>query len=967
MSDGSTAQAINWPLAVLGMVRARAGSVGDLDLAAGMRTRTGRDLEAWLDPLSEIQRDRFVRNVGELVALLDEIGDPPGGGDVDWPSPMTAERREVILGMLRLPADLRAEIGRRNPLLGPTTASPLLWVDPDTAPEQPDNLLHRTAGPRWHRYIDHLAVREWSVADVDGLGRDLDRLVSAIPDPLVEARSPRRVLVVGHTQSGKTANFLGLAARMADAGTGLVVILSGRTKILRRQTQARIDRDLIGRDPLNIGVLREEYAGAPRLLERLADPSPDEEASIWTRLSRARYGESSDDDAYPQPIPSLDAIDRSRPAVVVLKKTPGDLEAFDRALRSATAGFRRMAAIVIDEEADDASLNYRAPQRPGGGWGRVTSPQERSRINALIASILKRLERSTYLGYTATPFANCFADANDPDGFFPHAIQVLDTPDGYFGASRVFDPLYVGPPGAILPQEAHIREIQPHDRDTLDGALDDYLLAGGVKLFRRDLARRLGDTRAEQRLRHHSMMVHTKTGRQAQRDTRDEVHRRFFTARRRGLQILGPEDTADRLRGRYETDHRRISMNLTSVPGRLPTPELRPEWVPDWEELRPFVVEAGELLLRAEREAPGVVLLVNSDEDRETPEYDADASSTGRWCVLVGGLMLSRGFTVEGLTTVYFRRIASAMDTQLQLARWNGYRNYFEDTVRLYFGVAEPHGRKGTRNLYEEFEESAIRDYEFREQLRRYAEDGTSPRRELPRFIIPPGRTRGLRPTAPRKMAGVVRTSGAPIEFGRRGSGLPPDNRAISMFGAAAGLRGPYRETPMCAACADTDPSRRLQLVTTSATWQDVRDVLDQARIAMQDAPGVQLSAEDERWLQRAAGRAPWLVAVIGGTREIHERTLPLGPVDVPVRLRRRTTAYDTLSTGPWNDWMRITAGGPCSMCGGTVATPNNIIVVVPYRVEERDPVEKARWGFLVQLVGRTAGTELVGRPSPRD
>ena len=78
----------------------------------------------------------------------------------------------------------------------------------------------------------------------------------------------------------------------------------------------------------------------------------------------------------------------------------------------------------------------------------IEGDADRSTVNRLISTILRKLEASVYVGYTATPFANCFADRDDPDGFFPHAIQVLQTPSGYFGANRVFDALYDGPPTA---------------------------------------------------------------------------------------------------------------------------------------------------------------------------------------------------------------------------------------------------------------------------------------------------------------------------------------------------------------------------------------------------------------------------------------------------------------------------------------------------------------------------------------
>src|SRR3989304_5950078 len=55
-------------------------------------------------------------------------------------------------------------------------------------------------------------------------------------------------MVVGHVQSGKTANYTGVICKATDAGYKLVVIIAGIHNILRNQTQVRIDEGFVGRD-----------------------------------------------------------------------------------------------------------------------------------------------------------------------------------------------------------------------------------------------------------------------------------------------------------------------------------------------------------------------------------------------------------------------------------------------------------------------------------------------------------------------------------------------------------------------------------------------------------------------------------------------------------------------------------------------------------------------------------------------
>ena len=55
-------------------------------------------------------------------------------------------------------------------------------------------------------------------------------------------------MVVGHVQSGKTANYTGLICKAADAGYRLIVVIAGIHNNLRNQTQGRVDEGFIGRD-----------------------------------------------------------------------------------------------------------------------------------------------------------------------------------------------------------------------------------------------------------------------------------------------------------------------------------------------------------------------------------------------------------------------------------------------------------------------------------------------------------------------------------------------------------------------------------------------------------------------------------------------------------------------------------------------------------------------------------------------
>ncbi len=92
------------------------------------------------------------------------------------------------------------------------------------------------------------------------------------------------------------------------------------------------------------------------------------------------------------------------------------------------------------------------------------------------------------------------------------------------------------------------------------------------------------------------------------------------------------------------------------------------------------------------RKGPSPVLMVNSAEGAEVPDFDGRA---GVWKIIVGGTKLSRGYTIEGLTVSYFRRRSKMQDTLMQMGRWFGYRPGFSDLVRLYIGRSEPVSKTG--------------------------------------------------------------------------------------------------------------------------------------------------------------------------------------------------------------------------------------------------------------------------------
>lgn len=123
--------------------------------------------------------------------------------------------------------------------------------------------------------------------------------------------------------------------------------------------------------------------------------------------------------------------DLREPVVLVVKKNSSTLTNLISWLRDNNPhNLHENPMLLIDDEADQASINTRL--------------EGIAAINGKIRELLELFGQSSYVGYTATPFANIFIDPDDEDAMlgdnlFPRDfILSLDPPDNYVGPDRVF-------------------------------------------------------------------------------------------------------------------------------------------------------------------------------------------------------------------------------------------------------------------------------------------------------------------------------------------------------------------------------------------------------------------------------------------------------------------------------------------------------------------------------------------------
>lgn len=694
------------------------------------------------------------------------------------------ERRDAILGALGFSDQAQAGINHafQVNLSGAVVISgkPADW-DP-WYEAKPDRSLY------WDGYRGVLEAKGWDADAISELSRTTDEVVKRLADPTRDDPYQSKGLVVGHVQSGKTANFTGVIAKAIDAGYKLVIVLTGTIELLRGQTQRRVDMELIGEENILGGVDRNN----PELtasVDYIGDGDVD-----WFDGNFVSYGKDPKELGMPgirrltgahddykllkAGLGYLDfrqtdhLVDPARPLydpqnlyrpdirIAVVKKNSRVLKKLVQDLQSVKTELGEIPTLIIDDEADQASINTTRPKKDSA------EEKERTAINRLIAQLLREIGRAQYVGYTATPFANVFVDPEDAEDIFPKDFIVsLQPPPGYMGGAAFHDlDRDISLDGdddeeqtvANSNEKAYVRSLiaAPDDSDARDAemltALDAYVLSGAIKLHRATV---LGKPKL---FRHHTMLVHESVRTAEHAILADDIRRVWKSA---GYDLpMGLK----RLQDLWSNDF-------------APVTEARGANEPVIEKFADLIPYVGHAVDKIQ-EGVNPVVIVNGVAEKDYQQDDINFQARDVWKILVGGAKLSRGFTVEGLTISYYTRRTVAADTLMQMGRWFGYRPHYSDLVRLYIGRNVPGPRKTVIDLYKSFE-AIVRDEEdFREELRRFQGFDDDGRPLVRPMDVPPLVYQSLpylKPTSSNKMYNAELTEqgegGKVVDFNQQG------------------------------------------------------------------------------------------------------------------------------------------------------------------------------------------------------
>jgi hypothetical protein len=488
----------------------------------------------------------------------------------------------------------------------------------------------------WESYKNHLISEGYSLPVIQALDEDTDNILTECGNPNLADAWTLRGLVMGDVQSGKTGNYTGLIAKASDAGYKVIILLTGTIEELRSQTQARLDEGFVGKNSRDILGANQTNTriGAGHFRLRTPNVLTSVSSDFLTSNGRALRG-----------IP-LENI--NEPALFVIKKNKAALSnciSFFATQLPPGQNKLNVPLLVIDDEADNASVNARTDDDP-------------ATINKLIRDLLSRFRRTTYVAYTATPFANVFINPDIEDLFPSDFIYALNPPNNYVGVGDIFTDAGKHSDQVEIIDDAESVFPFGHKKEILVSELPSSLKAAIQTFF---LSCAVRDLRQES-LRHRTMLVNVSRFTNVQAQISDQL--------KNYLNELGEEIK------QYASGDRWASHRLLK--------ELHETWIRqyasagfDWNLIRKSLHEAtASVKVITINQTTAMNDRLNYNQFRNTEK--------GRRAVAVGGLTLSRGLTLEGLCVSYFYRDSRAYDTLLQMGRWFGYRPNYSDLFRIW-------------------------------------------------------------------------------------------------------------------------------------------------------------------------------------------------------------------------------------------------------------------------------------------
>lgn len=510
----------------------------------------------------------------------------------------------------------------------------------------------------WNRYKTYLEqVKHWNPRVTGNLGRVSDEIVDYLGDPKSDTSFQRRGLVLGDVQSGKTANYTAICNKAADTGYRVIIILAGTMENLRQQTQERLDAEFSGRMSQYLLDPKQEIENVPVGVGKYGQ---EKQIATFTSVTK-------DFDKNILRALKLSLHNVNTTVLFVIKKNKSILNNLIKWLKSNNLDARgaiNLPMLLIDDEADNASVNTKKDD------------EDPTAINDAIRRLLKLFRQASYLGITATPYANIFINPETEtemqgDDLFPRDfIYSLAPPTNYIGAENIFgeQAQFANALQEIHPQEMDAFFPFNHKKDlvvddlppSMKEAMAYFLLVNGIRDVRGDIKE------------HRSMMIHVSRFTDVQNHISGLAHNWVENMRSdlRNFASLS-ELESDKINNIAFLKAVWQKHGLSEKAGINGVPM-------SWHRF------LSEYLFKAV--SPVVVRAVNQKNSSAGLDYYSHRDD-GLRVIAVGGNSLSRGLTLEGLCVSYFYRRSQMYDTLLQMGRWFGYRPGYDDLFKIWISI----------------------------------------------------------------------------------------------------------------------------------------------------------------------------------------------------------------------------------------------------------------------------------------
>ncbi len=499
----------------------------------------------------------------------------------------------------------------------------------------------------WNAYKEFLAESSSNIPEsvIDANEKIIDGILDYSGDPRIEGNWHRKGMVMGNVQSGKTLNYIGLINKAADVGYKTFILIGGHMNDLRKQTQERIDQGFIGKASKH---LRDNF-----------DYDINVGVGTFRHEDDVNYLTSTESDFNSRVASATGISLRSDiPTIFVVKKNTKILENLYKWIKEnhsldPESHIRLKSQLMfIDDEADYATPNSKA------------SRDEISKTPEIIRKLLNLFERSTYVGYSATPFANIFMDPFiedkwEGDNLFPSDFMVrVPTPENYAGQNFYFEEEHYGSsdPVVIIDDNESMLPYSGHKKDTPVGEISDSLKEAILAFI---ISNAVRNQRGHGK-KHKTMMVNITHLNALQQQITWQIEE-FKKEIEKAVRTYSNLDNY--MDAKVMKDLKEVYENRFDIPETFE--EIKGNFERVVNKIKVFGVNA---------------------ETGNNLDYSM-YKENGLSAIVIGGHKLSRGLTLEGLSVTYFARNSRAYDTLMQMCRWFGYRDGWKDLCKVYMPV----------------------------------------------------------------------------------------------------------------------------------------------------------------------------------------------------------------------------------------------------------------------------------------